>query len=1164
MTRINKMVCHGFKSFAKHTELLFGGDFNCILGPNGSGKSNVLDALCFVLGKSSSKSLRAEKAANLIYNGGKAKNPASKGEVSIYFDNSKNSFPSEDSEIKVSRIVKQNGQSTYKINDVTVTRQQILELLSAAKIEPEGYNIILQGDITNFVNMPPMQRRMLIDEIAGIGIYEERKHKADLELSKVASKLNEAEIILNERGNYLKDLKGERNQALKFKEAQDKIKENKASYLKIQIDKKDDARASLQKKISEHKEKFNKIDEKVKLFRKDNEGKKSEIEAITREVEEKGEKDQININKDIENLKVELAKKSTKLDSLKNEVIKVKKRKEELSNDLEGIEKRIKELTDTINDLTESRKEIDTEKTEIEKKIIAFKKKNNLDSTSTIELDVEKLDQQIEEKQKSINELREKQQAMLREKDRIEFQISTADEKIAKVKEVESEYKSQLNDLKKKKEDYKKITESLNKSLDDDTKSAAELAKKRASLMVAEQELAKLTARSIHINEKASLNIAVKKVLAQKNKIGGIYGTISDLGSANPKYSVALEVAAGPRLNSIIVEDDKIAASLIKYLKDNKLGRATFLPLNKIRSKPLLSEIQDLSTKKGVHGIALDLINFDKKFEKAFSYVFENTLIVDSVETMRSIGIGNAKMVTIDGDLAEISGAMHGGFRKVKESQSFAEKDISQGIDECENLISDLKEEIGNLENTRENNEETISKIREEKANLEGDLIKMEKTLHLDDSDLEISNQRKGELQKLLVETDRSLEKTKSDITTINKGLADLKFSKQELRSKISELRNPRLLAELNTFEQKKSDFAEELINISNEIKNFENEIKNLLLPEKEKIKSILKQHDAEEKEFSSMISSLSNDIKEAESVLKSKEEDALRIFKKFKELFQKRTKINEDIQKNDAEITKRQDEIRDVELKMNTVSLEEARASAELAALNQEFEQYRDVKLDLNKSEEDYKKDISKFEKILNTMGSINMKALEIYEIVEKEYNSLMEKKKTLEEEKADIEKLMSEIEGKKKDLFMTSFDNVNVHFKSVFSQLTSKGEATMELENPENPFDGGITIKVKLSTNKYLDIKSLSGGEKTLTALAFIFSIQESDPASFYVLDEVDAALDKRNSEKLAKLIRKYSEKAQYIIISHNDSMISEADRLFGVSMNEHGVSNVVSLKI
>ncbi|MBI5881397.1 AAA family ATPase, partial [archaeon] len=307
MTRINKMIMHGFKSFAKRTELLFGPDFNCILGPNGSGKSNVLDALCFVLGKSSAKSMRVEKSANLIYNGGKTKKPAPSAEVSIYFDNTTKEFPTDAAEVKLTRIVKQNGQGVYKINDETRTRQQILELLSLAKIDPDGYNIILQGDIIRLIDMSPVERRMIIEEIAGIGVYEDRKQKAMNELDKVDVKLKEAEIVLTERDTYLKELKKERDQARKYKELDSKIMVNKATALYRQMQQKDAEKEELDDRVKKHKESFDKTTGDSDKLRKESEELKKQIDEINKEIERRGEKEQLELHREVEKLKVELA-----------------------------------------------------------------------------------------------------------------------------------------------------------------------------------------------------------------------------------------------------------------------------------------------------------------------------------------------------------------------------------------------------------------------------------------------------------------------------------------------------------------------------------------------------------------------------------------------------------------------------------------------------------------------------------------------------------------------------------------------------------------------------------------------------------------------------------------------------------------------------------------
>jgi len=252
------------------------------------------------------------------------------------------------------------------------------------------------------------------------------------------------------------------------------------------------------------------------------------------------------------------------------------------------------------------------------------------------------------------------------------------------------------------------------------------------------------------------------------------------------------------------------------------------------------------------------------------------------------------------------------------------------------------------------------------------------------------------------------------------------------------------------------------------------------------------------------------------------------------------------------------------VEIRTNNISLRNASVTAELAGLEKEFERYQGLEFITDKSDAALKGEITRFENMVAEMGNINLKALEIYDSVEKEYNNLLSKKDMLGKEKEDVLKLMAEIETRKGELFTKTFDKVNENFKVIFDSLTGKGQAYLLLENPEKPFEDGVRIMVKISGQRFMDIRSLSGGEKSLTALAFIFAIQEYEPATFYVLDEVDAALDKHNSEKLAKLIRKYSQNAQYVVISHNDAIIAEADTLYGVSMDEHSASNTVSLKV
>ncbi len=1165
-TRISKMVMQGFKSFAKHTEILFGPAFNCVLGPNGAGKSNVLDALCFVLGKSSSRDLRAEKSANLIYNGGKSKKPAKHGEVSIYFDNTSKVFPTDDREVKISRIVRENGQSIYKINGKAMTRMQITNLLSLAKIDPEGYNIILQGDIVKFVEMHPEDRRKLIEDIAGISIYEEKKHKAILELDKVEQHLRDTELILTERNTYLKELKKDRDQALKYKDMSDRIRQNKASYLKIQIDKKEAEKKELQEKISNGNTELASLREKISVFKAQNEEKKKQIEAISKEIEEKGETEQLSLNKVVETLKIELAKTNSRVEACKSEINRVKQRRIDLKSSIGDTENRILQLTNDKKEFESHINAKNKDRETINNKIQKFKEKNKLENLAGIEKNVEEVDKKADDLQREITTLRESQHNLIREKDRISHDIGLIDDRIKKVIDVEKEYKSQLDILKEKRQKFKELTLELNKCLDEDSSFAIRLSESRRKMNAMNEEVAKLRAKDITIREFARGDLAVKKILELKNKKAGIYGTVSELGNVSSKYAVALEVAAGGRIKSVVVENDKLAAELIEYLKENKLGSATFLPLNKISGKEASDDVRKLIGAKGIHDLAISLVTFEPKFKKVFSYVFSDTVIVDNIHVATRLGVGKAKFVSLDGDIAEVSGAMHGGFRdRKKEAFGFKEREVAESLDESEKKMSELSGLIDLLEKKRTENEAKITELREQKAIFEGEIIKSETSMHLESSDTEVTRHQQKELRAKENEIDNDISKINSKISEHNRELTDLKIEKQKLRNVISQLNDPTLLAELNTFEQKFKELSEEIIRLSSEIKNIDSQIIHIFIPEKEKTEKILKQIGRDEENFNSELTKLLEVISQKELLLKEKENLAKEFYAKFKGLFAKQGTIKEEIQKNEITIEKRTEETRQVEIKVNFNSLKNAENITSTAALSQEFQQYEGVKLDTEKTEEHLKNDISKFEKMREEIGSVNMRALEVYDDAEKQYREFLEKKDKLGKEKEDVMGMMNEIEGKKKELFIKTFDVVNSNFQNFFGMLTTKGaQATLVLENEENPFEAGVRINVKITGSKFLDIRGLSGGEKTMTALAFIFAIQENEPASFYVLDEVDAALDKHNSEKLAKLIRKYSDRAQYIMISHNDNVISEADILYGVSMNEDGISQVVSLKI
>lgn len=1165
MTKIIKMVMKGFKSFANKTEILFGDEFNCILGPNGSGKSNVLDSLCFVLGKGSSKALRAEKSSNLIYNGGKTKKPAKEGEVSIYFTNADRIFPIDSEEVKITRIITKSGQSKYRINDKTSTKSQILDLMSHAKINPDGYNIILQGDVVRFTEMPTDQRRKVIEEIAGINVYEEKKKKALNELDKVEEKLNGAKIILTEKETHLKELKKDRDQALKYKELSDQIKESKAMYTKIQLEKKEAQKEEIDQRKTKATEDFEKYDTQVKEIKASILERKTEVEAIAKEIEARGEKDQLEISKELENLRVEVHKNKERIRTCNNEIERVDQRSSQLKASKEELDEKIanfkKSLKQKESDINSKEKEIGQVDTAIDR----FKKKHKLgEDVDIIDKEVENLDSLAEEEQKVIDEYRSKQQELIREKDKIEFMISSFDERISKVTEIAKEHKKELDELKDKQQKFKEATVELTTVLSEDAKVSARIHSLRGIIHKHEEELSKLNIRNDSVKEASMGSQAVDKILSNKRQFPGVHGTIASLGSVSSKYSMALEIAAGSRIQSLIVEDDAVAAKCIKYLKDNQLGIASFIPLNKIRAAAKDPNVEKLKEASGAVDLAINLVKFQPDFKKAFSYVLGNTLIVSDVSAARRIGIGQARMVTLEGDIVEASGAMQGGYRKKRRGIGFQEKEISKGIDTLEETLGELRSEYASLQGQKNTLDARIQDLRQLKATLEGEIIKQEKSLHIDHADMDVTMNKKKELKEQLDSADKMLRELQDKISTRNRDLAQIKIKKQTLKSKVMALRNPTVIAELNTLEQQKRKLREEITVIKTEMNGVDNQLKSIFLPEHEKISEILKQHEKETTAFTAEIKSLDETLIIQHKDIKEKEEKEKKFYAQFKELFAKRNKLHEEIEKYEDSLEKANEFSRKSEHRLNTIGLEDARIKAELQGIMEEYQPYASMDIKITKTESQLKQEEREFDRMRANLGSINMRALEVYEQVEKQFHELVEKKDSLLVEQGNVLKLMEEIDLRKKELFMKTFEIINKNFQNKFETLSTKGHAYLQLENEEDPFAGGVGVKVKLSGTKFMDIRSLSGGEKTMTALALIFAIQEHEPASFYILDEVDAALDKHNSEKLAHLVRQYCSHAQYIVISHNDGVITEADNLYGVSMNEHGITKVTSLKV
>lgn len=954
MAYIKKLVMNGFKSFARRTEIPFDKGINVILGPNGSGKSNIADALCFVLGRLSIKSMRAAKAANLLFMGSPIVKPAREASVELIFDNSDRAFNMECDEIKIERIVRRGGQGIYKINGETKTRAEIIEMLAHAGIDPYGYNIVLQGQIDSIVKMHPEDRRKIIEEIAGISIYEARKEKSLHELEKSEEKLKEVSAILRERTAYLKNLDRERAQALKFKELEETARRCKASIIHKRREEKIREINSIVRSIEEKTNHKDKVKGKAEAIQKEIDNLAEEINEINKSIQKASGIEQETLNNTIANFRAEI------------EGLKV--RKENYENRAREIEKRISELTKSIPEMEAEIDELKKESPLMAKKAQELKKKK--DELGMIE----------EERKKALT------------------------------------WRSELNSLKERIKDKEKQIARVN-------------AQSEALLKAMEESSVSLEHKSEEECAKA-INLMQKQLSKKRDEIDE---------SGKNELESEKEISV---YNNETIRAEKIKADV---------EQIDVCPLcqSKITEEHIRHVMEDCERKIS------DAKNIISKAESELNKIRKNKNVIEK-------GIKEIEMKITDGE------------RELSVHKALAEKNeqLKRFVEE-ENA---LKNELAGLENKMKG--------------FEG------KNLDLGDIELRYNSK--------ILEIEEISSRTEEDVDTT------ILYKSREL----------------------------------------------------EKVRNIVQQSKSDLKEVEESVGELSERLELKTDELKEKEGQAEELNKRFKKMFESRDEKQKEIQEKNLSLSELQEEIRETEDQVNYFRIGKAKLDAEKEAHDMEMTEFAGIEL-LQGSLSHLEERLAKTQESLKLIGGINMRALEVYDEVKKEYDAVQEKVNTLEKEKEDILKIIEEIDKKKTRAFMKTFRGVSDLFSENFAKLSSKGMAFLEIENQEDIFSGGIDILVKLGKGKYFDITSLSGGEKTLVALSLLFAIQEHKPYHFYILDEIDAALDKRNSERLAALLNRYMKSGQYIVITHNDAIILNSDILYGVSMHD-GVSKILSLKV
>lgn len=1163
-----------FKSFGKKVKIPFFDDFTTISGPNGSGKSNIIDGILFALGLSNSRTMRAEKLTDLIYNPDSSNKPQH-AQVKIRFDNSDREMPVDSDIVEITRKIRETDSGYYSyfyFNGKSVSLKDVHNHLAKAKVTPEGYNVVMQGDVTRIITMTPVERRKIIDEIAGVSEFDNKKERAMNELETVREHIERVDIIIEEVNNQLDKLKEERDQALKYQS----LKQEKAKYEGFVIlSKLKDAKKELESVNSDIESRKNTIDELQKSLDEKNE-QLQELEKIlsdlTSQIQSMGEKEQIQIKKDIEEIRGEISRCNGSIEIAEKEIQDIDSRRRKTLVDIDETKTKVENLESKVNDEGLRKENINSELSERRNELKLLQSKIN-----DVDARFAKTRDKLSELKNEREEIKNEKSELIREENRL---LDAVRRKSAEKRDIENEIEDAREKIESSDSDTRSVQheidklnekiESLNKDLDDLESNRSQLKEilneHEEELRKYQQDYAQVEARVRAAEDNSKYSKAVDTIISARNnkELQGIYGTIAELGQADEKYANALQIAAGGRMQAVVTETDEDASDAIEYLKRYKAGRATFLPLAKLENR---RPYKDLSDREGVVGYAIDLIDFDEKFESAFWYVFRDTLVMDSLENARKL-MGGLRMVTLDGELIEKSGAMSGGSKQQRSGLSFAAAEKEK--------LTKLAEKITEYDSKRNNTikkldgvEGQISDIKQEINGYENEISKKEMQLEEISSRGERLSQLIESKNKELEEIENSRKELKEEMDQVVAD-KDKKTSKEnELEEKISELEEELADSEIPELNEKADNLNEEIQRLEGRIRDIDSNINSLNLDldyankRIEDDRELIKELDEKKSSHKERIESFKEKIKELENNLASKQERENELADELKELQDERSGKQTEYDNLKNEYNSLKSRFENANNQVQALESTKTALKEQIDELRNELEQRGIEETEEVPNYETVRTRIASIEKAMENLEPVNMRAIDEYDEVLNRHEEMKNRRDTLSNEREQILERIEQYEKLKKDTFMDTFNGINDAFSSIFNEL-SDGTGKLALDNYEDPFSGGLTLKAQPNDKSLQRLEAMSGGEKSLTALAFVFAIQYYRPAPFYAFDEIDMFLDGANAERVAQRIRKSVDNAQFIVVSLRKPMIESASRTLGVTMQENNNTSITGVKL
>ena len=1141
---ITQLEIDNFKSFGRKTTIPFFEHFTVISGPNGSGKSNIIDAILFSLALSSSRTLRAEKLTDLI-NLNSGKNTA---EVAITFSD----------ETTIRRRIRRTPHGYYSynyLNNRLCKQTDITEFLAKIGIKPEGYNVVMQGDITRIMEMSDTERRRIIDEIAGVAEFDSKKEAALRELDVVRERIDREELMLHELDTRLRELEAERDRAVEYRALLDKIHRLEASRSAAELREREKELLTLREAAGEQGKALGKAQGALADITAGIGKLTGELAELDLKINEKSGPEYLGLVSTLEAEKGKITLAGQTIERLGKEKEGNLEEINRIYLDQKRAEAKVAECTQSVRTLSIDRANLAMEagtlrgKFEVLDRDVRAKTKNAESSRDRLFGLMEEVERKKAARAEVIHRkdlLIEKTRGRTSERERLQREAEAAEAEMAEKDRQVAECGTSSADRQAEKEALDRELAAGEGKL---FALRAEAQRVETESRAKERELARLEAQAQASGE------GTERGLEAVRGLDGVHGTIRELGKADQEYAVALSVAAGGRIRNIVVENDRVAADAITLLKEQKLGRFTFLPLKNLKQVNL----PPLEARPGVIDYAVNLIHYDPVYAPAFRIVFGRTVVVDTLERARKL-LGKYRMVTLEGELLEESGAMTGGsLKKVKGFGIAADDDIArlradlQGLaaeaEEARQAIAKGEEGTGALRARRTTLDEEMARFRilAEEYGKRRDALMEERAVAV--AALARIDEETGGGGKELAAIETELDGMSAEIARLTGEVEDLKKALDDdaLPGIVQEME--RLRTEADEVEKRLRNKDGEIAGVQQERSYFTKRVEELTA-DKDRV-------TGKNKEIEATVASSKEEIAKAKETIASLDERLSSFSKELSELRTARDGITEKVRNAERKRAEREAGIERINVQIAALAEKETALSAALEGLRVQAAGV-ETELSLGEIEEG----LAEAKKGVEGMGAVNMLAIEEYERTTARAKERKERKEVLSKERSSILERIEQYEKLKFSAFQTAFTAIDGNFREIFARLT-QGSGHLVLENEEDPFAGGLTFAVQPRDKKVHLLSALSGGEKSLTTLAFIFSIQKYMPAPFYALDEVDMFLDGYNVEQIANMIKELSGNAQFVIVSLRKPMIDSANRIVGVTLREDKSSLVTGVK-